>query len=227
MRRYSHHGKKHSRVYNIWCGIISRCLNPNDAAYPNYGGRGIGVCADWRDFIGFYAAMGDPPEGASIDRIDNDRGYEPGNCRWATRKEQNRNRRNVHYLTVDGERRSMGEWAELTGLSVKTISFRLKLGWSDEAAVKTPKVSDRKGKPRGYRWADPKGSADLPRAYRGLTPEQVEVVRATPKTYGSGRALARRFGVSDAAISAVRLTIKHFDGEQGAGGANNPARDAA
>jgi hypothetical protein len=72
-----------------------RCTNPNATAFEHYGGRGIGICDHWRDFENFLADMGERPEGKSIDRIDNDRNYEPGNCRWATQSEQNSNRRQI------------------------------------------------------------------------------------------------------------------------------------
>ncbi len=75
--------------------MIQRCCNPRCPSFENYGARGIGVCDTWQDFSSFLADMGERPDGTSIDRIDNSRGYEPGNCRWATRTEQNRNTRAV------------------------------------------------------------------------------------------------------------------------------------
>ena len=87
------HGKYHSRIYSIWRNMFSRCTNSNHDSYPDYGGRGIQVCERWRKFENFFADMGDVPEGLTIDRIEVDGNYEPGNCRWATWSEQNLNKR--------------------------------------------------------------------------------------------------------------------------------------
>jgi len=87
------HGMKSTSIWVIWMGIKARCLNPNNNAYHNYGGRGITVCEKWKDFLGFYEDMGDRPEGLQIDRIDNDDGYCKENCRWVTPKENCNNRR--------------------------------------------------------------------------------------------------------------------------------------
>jgi len=96
---------KWSRAYRAWSGMIQRCTNPKNTKYVDYGGRGITVCDRWRaSFEDFLADMGDCPPGRSIDRIDNDRGYEPGNCRWATPAQQRRNQRPREQVLADRAR---------------------------------------------------------------------------------------------------------------------------
>lgn len=91
--RHGHCVGKPSRAYRAWGDMLSRCNDPNNRRYPDYGGRGICVCERWRKFENFLADMGDPPLGQSLDRRNNDGNYEPGNCRWATRSQQQRNKR--------------------------------------------------------------------------------------------------------------------------------------
>lgn len=131
-------------TYNCWVAIHARCSDLRD---PDYGGRGISVCAGWRTFEAFLADMGERPAGLSIDRIDTNEGYSCGrcpecvaagrraNCRWATKTTQSRNRRNTVLLTKDGATRPMAEWAELLGLKYMTIHRRLRRGASHEKAL--------------------------------------------------------------------------------------------
>lgn len=88
------HGMSRTKTYNSWVSMLQRCYNPNETGYKNWGGRGITVCDAWNNsFEAFLADMGERPEGTSLDRIDNNGDYEPGNCKWSTRKEQNLNKR--------------------------------------------------------------------------------------------------------------------------------------
>jgi hypothetical protein len=93
------HGMAKTPEYYSWQNMWRRCTDPRQAGYKNYGGRGITVCERWRDFAAFYSDMGPRPEGLMLERVDNDGGYSPENCRWATRLEQNRNRRQPRLST--------------------------------------------------------------------------------------------------------------------------------
>lgn len=130
------HRLTETREYVIWAGMKQRCRNSRSMAFPNYGGRGIQMCDRWADsFESFLEDMGNAPAGTSIDRIDNDGNYEPGNCRWATSATQIRNRRNCHYLTARGETHLLSDWATIVGIRKGTIANRLRYGWSDEEAI--------------------------------------------------------------------------------------------
>jgi hypothetical protein len=132
------HGMHRDPVYKAWRGMRSRCENPNDKGFHNYGGRGIRVCERWQAFPVFYEDMGDPPPGMSIDRIDNDGDYEPGNCRWATVVEQGRNRRTNRLVTFNGQTKCVTAWAEESGLTATCLLQRLKRGWAVELALTAP-----------------------------------------------------------------------------------------
>lgn len=115
--------------YCCWTGMKTRCNVPSDKMYPQYGGRGIKLCDRWLDFNSFCEDMGERPSPKhSIDRIDNDGDYCPENCRWATCKEQNTNRRNTHWVEVDGKRMSISDASTYTGIDRNSIYLRISKG---------------------------------------------------------------------------------------------------
>jgi len=138
------HGMSGTKIYRVYTTMKERCSNPNCAKFPMYGGRGITVCSRWRDsFENFYADMGDAPEGYSIDRIDNSKGYSPDNCRWASRITQANNTRTNRKYSYNGITLSVSEWSRKTGIDRVTISQRIKRGWSIESAL-TTEVKEKK-----------------------------------------------------------------------------------
>lgn len=132
------HGRSNSSAYWRWKAMIQRCTNPKAKSYSNYGGRGIRVCERWRDFQAFYADMGEPPPGGTIERLNNNGDYCPENCIWASQSEQNRNQRRTVILTHAGVTKPLIAWAEELGVHYILIHNRLKRGWSVERAVTTP-----------------------------------------------------------------------------------------
>ena len=119
--------------------MVQRCQNPKNPSYRNYGGRGIYVCDRWREGVAaFHADMGDPPDGMTLDRIDNDGPYSPENCRWSTRREQASNTRRTKTFEFRGEQLTTSEIARRTGFNRTTIDARLKRGWSVEDAASQP-----------------------------------------------------------------------------------------
>lgn len=145
------HGKHKEPEYNAWIHMIHRCTNTKDKSYPDYGGRGIRVCDRWlgeQGFQNFLEDMGPRPEGMSIDRIDNEGHYCPENCRWATAKEQARNRRTSKILTLGKDSHTVAEWAEILGVNPCSIASRVSYGWSDERILTQPYRPWSKGKPK-------------------------------------------------------------------------------
>ena len=143
------HGLSGTRIYHIWEGIKKRCYNQNEKCYCHYGGRGIIVCDEWEDdFLAFYrwAMANGYSDELTIDRIDNDGNYEPSNCRWATTKEQSTNRRNNQYVTYDGQRITIKELSEKTGISYPVLRKRIvDSEWDIEKAISADtKVGCRK-----------------------------------------------------------------------------------
>jgi hypothetical protein len=132
---------KGTRLYKTWGNMKSRCYRKKDISYPNYGGRGIVVCDEWRDsFEAFrdWALSHGYRDDLTLDRIDLNGNYEPENCRWQTYKQQANNRRSNKYLECDGKRLTYSEWADLYGITERTISRRIAAGWDAERAIKEP-----------------------------------------------------------------------------------------
>lgn len=145
-KRFRTHGKRGSRIYSIWASMKQRCENPKAQSYDRYGGRGISVDAEWSaSFEAFFRDMGaDHVDGATLDRIDNDGPYALENCRWASRKEQARNRGNNIVVTFEGEPTSLAEAAERANLPYAVVSARLsRYGWTVDRALSEP-VAPRK-----------------------------------------------------------------------------------
>ncbi|UGO47741.1 HNH homing endonuclease [Bacillus phage vB_BanH_McCartney] len=136
------HGKRHTRLYNIWRGMKLRCDNENDPNYINYGGRGIAICNEWYDFETFYTwATGHGyADNLTIERVDVNQGYYPENCTWANATEQSRNRRSNKYITLFEETKTLVEWLqdERTAMSRDTYNARVRKGWSPEKSLTTP-----------------------------------------------------------------------------------------
>jgi len=145
------HGRTNAKTpeYKVWMAMRSRCNSPNNHAFSDYGGRGIKVCERWNTFENFLADMGARPQGMTLDRKNNDRGYEPGNCRWATMKSQQRNRRNNRLFTVGGLTATMAEHCERSGVKPTTAYMRLAKGASIEAALSKSRAPYRSLPGRG------------------------------------------------------------------------------
>lgn len=142
--RNRRHGLNKTRTHTAWSKMRQRCGNPNNEHYADYGGRGITVCDRWQVFENFLADMGECPEGLTIDRKDNNGNYEPGNCRWATMREQSNNRRSNKPLTANGQTKTPAEWARITGHHVPTIHRRIKQGLPPEQIVSAEKIHGTK-----------------------------------------------------------------------------------
>jgi hypothetical protein len=126
------HGLSKSPEHRIWAGILSRCRNPNATDFGWYGGRGISVAEEWLDFQQFLEDMGPRPSPRhSVDRICNEKGYEPDNCRWATPKEQCRNQRTTRWVLYQGRRVSLAEASELSGIPYSALKQRIRKGWDE------------------------------------------------------------------------------------------------
>ena len=140
--RATRHNEAHTSLYYVWQAMRMRCFNKNDKGYKNYGGRGITVCAQWnKDYVAFrnWAINNGYKPGLSIDRIDNNKGYCPENCRWATRSQQNNNTRRTLLIEYQGRTDTLSWWCKKLGLNHNTIYARIYCyKWPIEKALTTP-----------------------------------------------------------------------------------------
>lgn len=145
------HGFSQTPEYRAWQAMVKRCTDPENAAWPDYGGRGITVCDRWRDDVAaFIADMGAKPSALhELDRKDNDGGYEPSNCRWVLRKENNRNRRSNRIVEWNGQQKTLVEWSEITGLAFSALKWRLDSGWPIDRAMTEPSAARPDATDRG------------------------------------------------------------------------------
>ena len=140
IKRNTIHGKTKTPEHNVWCRMNQRCYDHNSQDFQNYGGRGIAVCETWRSsFSNFLADMGERPSlKHSIERLDNNLGYHPENCVWATRYVQQRNKRNSMLITYKGQTLCPIDWAPIVGIDEGTIRWRITHGWSAEKTLTQP-----------------------------------------------------------------------------------------
>ena len=134
------HGRHKTRIYRIWGEMRSRCHNPQNDNYNSYGGRGIKICNEWADFKKFYlwSVENGYSDKLTLDRIDVNGDYSPQNCRWATSKQQANNRRNNHYMSLNGQTKTVTEWANEYGIVPTTLLSRLRKGIQLEVALTMP-----------------------------------------------------------------------------------------
>ena len=146
LKRTIKHNMSKSRIHRIWSRMKSRCYNEKVVEYKNYGGRGIIIYDEWKNnFMSFYnwSINNGYSDDLTIDRINNDGNYEPSNCRWISNEQQQKNKRNNHFLTYKETTMCMAEWEKIKGFKKGLIKSRLKLGWTIEQAIETPINSDK------------------------------------------------------------------------------------
>jgi hypothetical protein len=135
-------------IHHVWRTMLDRCYNPNANQYEDYGGRGIKVCKEWHQFENFFAEMGGQPyKGATIDRIDNNKGYSEDNCKWSSRWGQARNKRNNRLVTAFGKTQTVTDWAVEYGMPPRTLFNRLfRANMEPETALVAPLYAQQRGK---------------------------------------------------------------------------------
>lgn len=136
---YVKHGFTHHPLYFVWTGMMRRCYSKDHKFYRHYGGRGITVCSEWHDIAAFIFDMSATyKEGLLLDRVDNDKGYSPGNCKWSTPREQGNNRRSNLLLSIGETVKTLSQWREHFGIKKPSYQKRRQLGWSIIEALTTP-----------------------------------------------------------------------------------------
>lgn len=182
------HGLHGTRVYRIWRAMIARCKYPHQDSYKHYGGRGIRVCERWLSFDCFFADMGMPGDKETLDRIDSNGHYEPGNCRWVDFKTQANNTRRNRRITIGGVTKTLEQWAEHGAINSRTIRNRLEAGWSVARAVSAEPTPNFGRRPKSAKLSD-------------------DEVRLARRRYARGgvtkKLLAREFGVSSRSMAAL------------------------
>jgi hypothetical protein len=140
------HGMGGTKLHQVWRTMLDRCNNPNANQYADYGGRGIKVCQEWCEFTQFFEDMGHPPQGGTLDRVDNNKGYDKENCKWSTRQEQARNKRNNRMITAFGKTQTVTEWAIEYSMPPRTLFNRLFRAnmEPEKAIVASPYAQQRK-----------------------------------------------------------------------------------
>lgn len=138
------HGMTKTPIFGTWNNMLNRC-KPGHAQAKDYFLRGISVCERWLEFESFYEDMGECPPGMTLDRINNDLGYSPDNCRWASRVEQCNNSRKNHYVEYRGVTKSLAEWSRELGMPYSMIKKRLKRGWDVERAFSQQRMTNQCG----------------------------------------------------------------------------------
>lgn len=200
------HGLSYTAEYRAWQTMRLRCANPKNRAWPDYGGRGIKVCARWLESVeAFVADMGPKPSPQhELDRIDNDGDYEPSNCRWTTRTENCRNRRSNRTIVFQGRTDTLAGWCERLFLSKNVVRKRLEAGWSAERALCMP---TRPKAPNGTAYRRPRGAphgnSGESNASAKLTWRQVRRLRAKPPLRTDLARVARRLGVTRATLIRI------------------------
>ncbi len=152
---------KLDKMYRSWAQMIDRCENPRNSSFRNYGGRGIAVCDRWHSFENFLSDMGERPDGMTIERVDNAKGYSPENCAWATRKEQLNNMRTNRIIEAFGKKQTLQQWCDEYAMPTNTLKNRIyRGGMTPEEALSMPIQKGYKFSPVKY------DDADVPQSSR-------------------------------------------------------------